>query len=456
MVLSNEFHFNPVTGKTGRCTATIKCDFDLGSEDHYPNDIEATKGFETYVTSRVNAYHESAHYYRSIINRNKRCEASLQAMYKVANQWETDPNVTTVTPEMQEHYDLLDERLEKIREFRRAERDAYYHHMLTLKAAELYLDEYELNSPLNAQQGRIGKKMNNMYPFSFNKKHIAGDTSHWDNLRIGDHLAAWGGLESEAAAKLIKDWDGFPVAKRGEDKYDQTRVTPFSHEPMTKDQYVVALHQKYNPVNSDTVYVSVDIESTSIDPTFGEIIEIGYTKFSSTGEVLDSYNELYDMESPQVRDTLGTGWVEGHHITPEMIAGKRKFTDPAVQERLGSVFNDPNVVLLAHNAGFEKTWFTEYLDGFAHVNRSQSGAAYKARIENNGEFVQQRTLDSRLTSSLLVHSTMNNTLETFSKSAGADYGVDAHRAHVDAENTFKAVIGHARALKAAPLGHRGS
>lgn len=436
----NRYHINPETGNVGVCRAKLQCRFGDMTSDHYDSIESAQSAFEVKVELALENYSTAEKLYQKAVERSMEVEANLKTLQDLATEWEKN-GIREISPEVELTWEQIDELHEKVRELHHSERNAYWNLQLAIKKAQPFLNGVELDTPQTV--GRHGKKLNRAFDMSFSRKYTLTSEYKKSQESVAEHLAAWSGKLKDSEAKaLLGRWDSDPELRA----------------EMTRDEYAVSLFQKHSPFSGDKDFVVVDIETSSIDPVLGEIIEIGITRINSQGEIVYRKGELFDMERADVRDELGTGWVEGHGITAEMIKGKRKYSDPDVQAEFGAHLTDPNVVLVAHNASFERAWFTEHQSGFFQANRTKAGRAFRARAMNNGEddSVKQKTLDTRMTSSILVHDSPSNTLEAFTQSAGLTYGDDAHRALVDVENTRKALWIHAQRLRDSKVGLRGS
>lgn len=104
--------------------------------------------------------------------------------------------------------------------------------------------------------------------------------------------------------------------------------------------------------------IVLDCETTGLDPTHDEIIELGMMKFEFAADgrifrVLDSFGRLRQPTCPIPREiTELTG------ITDSMVAGQT--IDPADV----AAFIDPAAVVIAHNAGFDRKFCERFSDCF--------------------------------------------------------------------------------------------
>jgi DNA polymerase III subunit epsilon len=106
--------------------------------------------------------------------------------------------------------------------------------------------------------------------------------------------------------------------------------------------------------------VLIDVETTGLDPRKDEIIELGMVKFDyfSDGrvaglrDVFASFNEPTESITPEISALTG--------ITNEMVAGQ-KIDNAAV-----SSFVADAVIVIAHNAGFDRKFVERYWPMFQH------------------------------------------------------------------------------------------
>jgi putative phage-type endonuclease len=169
-------------------------------------------------------------------------------------------------------------------------------------------------------------------------------------------------------------------------------------------------------------YVGVDIETAGASPTSGSIIEYGASvrsgyatsSLARNDTELGKTSKLYGL-SKKALLARGTGNIDVHGISASQIAKKRTFLNPnegaAVLSQLTRVG-----IMQAHNAPFEKRWFSTHIPGFAD-------AVKKGKI---------RILDTRLLSKRLLPDVPNDKLESFTARYNVPY-TGAHRAYNDAE-----------------------
>lgn len=191
------------------------------------------------------------------------------------------------------------------------------------------------------------------------------------------------------------------------------------------------LRDEFNRAITETPYtgdyVVFDIETTGGFPASGgEVIEIGWTRLNSSGEVVDEDNLLLSPDSRVLR-AFGTGFpdyntggsaADVHGITPEEVAGQPSFRDPNVQRRVRDAFAGARLV--AHNAVYEKGYMNQDLAGFQE-------AGFKF-------------LDTQKLSEHFEINAESNSLESFAQANNVEY-VNAHRALNDAQMTATALFG---------------
>ena len=103
-------------------------------------------------------------------------------------------------------------------------------------------------------------------------------------------------------------------------------------------------------VNFPSTLVGIDVETTSLDPKTGEIIEVAAIRFDSkTGQVIDHYVELC-----RPSNTLSSEITAITHITPAMVADKQPFAAhlPALKKFIAQD------LVFAHNASFDIGFLT--------------------------------------------------------------------------------------------------
>jgi len=203
--------------------------------------------------------------------------------------------------------------------------------------------------------------------------------------------------------------------------------------------------------------VFIDLETTALDPYLGEIIEIGIVVVNTQGEIIRKFDERFDLEREDVRDILGVGATHIHHIAPEDVVGKRKFSDPEVQKELGEILNDPAVVIVPHHAAFEHSHLSQHLDNYhaAHVKESAESLGRREKTFQNG-VPRTATSDTRVICTYLVRSA-RNTLEEFATTNGIsqdEYTETAHGAYADADMTRRALWNYRKRMQDLPRGER--
>ncbi|MBS7701337.1 3'-5' exonuclease [Chelatococcus sp. YT9] len=112
------------------------------------------------------------------------------------------------------------------------------------------------------------------------------------------------------------------------------------------------------PLPDEKVAVIVDVETTGLDHTKDEVIELGmvavtYRDDGSFGDVIATFSELREPSIPISAESVRiTG------ITPEMVAGKVLDLDAITQ------FIEPASLIIAHNARFDRPFCEKLARGF--------------------------------------------------------------------------------------------
>lgn len=178
----------------------------------------------------------------------------------------------------------------------------------------------------------------------------------------------------------------------------------------------------------DKPFVYLDFETAARDVEdigtvdqghYSEIIEVGYIKQYPNG-TSEENTFLLDMDET-LKELAGTGAEHIHNISPDMIAGKQKFSDPEIQEKMQEVLWDS--VIVAHSAVFEDIQLTWNLRNYA-MERSHGN------IE---------VLDSKIMTAVFIHTENGNRNQDLVEVTGLQYGDDAHRALADAKMTMNAL-----------------
>lgn len=214
-----------------------------------------------------------------------------------------------------------------------------------------------------------------------------------DSLAKG--YAPFAGMTKKEALKIIKG-----AFKNIESKSDSAKI----QEIMT-DLY------KNVPAKFNKPFVGIDIETSSDNAKRGHIIELAIVNLETDGKIHTVHSELYGV--PEKALVAGTGRVDVHHITPEMIADKPVFLE-SKDDQAKILDMLKNGVMVAHNANYEIGFLSAHLDGFA--------AAYR-----KGEI---QVLDTRMLITNLMLESKDNSLNSFAEDNGVEY-VDAHRAEKD-------------------------
>ena len=186
--------------------------------------------------------------------------------------------------------------------------------------------------------------------------------------------------------------------------------------------------------NNKREMIFLDIETTDINSSFGDIIELGLLVIDNNGDIIEKYNERFDLTHPlkSIKYSAGVGASEVHKIYPKDLDGKSSFNEKEVQDKLNKIINKPNRILVAHNDFFEYKWLETHLDNFFETYNKYSNQSIKRGFDPINKM-----LDTRVLSQLLFHDTDNSKLESFVEGNGLKY-IDAHSAYPDAYMTYEA------------------
>lgn len=321
---------------------------------------------------------------------------------------------------------------------RNAKQDADIFQVKALKKGAISKDEIKEEDIFNTR-GVFSQKKLGIDRGAFNPKFAADDSMTAYNRELLEYeFAAWADIHPLEAREL----------------FIQAAQPSDSH--LSFDERCVELFQtKGKKWKKNRAFI--DLETTALDPYLGEIIEIGIKVVDPDGNVLLEINERFDLERADARDILGVGATHIHHIAPQDVVGKRKFSDPEVQRMLGEVLNDPANVIVPHHAAFEHSHLSQHLDGYhaAHVRESGESLARRTKPWQNG-VPSVLTTDTRVIATYLML-TKSNTLEEFATSNGVsqeEYTETAHGAFADADMTFRALWRFRKRMQEAPKGQR--
>lgn len=162
----------------------------------------------------------------------------------------------------------------------------------------------------------------------------------------------------------------------------------------------------------------IDIETTSLSPLYGEIIEYGYLLTDSSGNTIEKYEELCGTEDSSIidRGTILTESITG--ISYEMIKDKPVFRESEGYSRLVELLMDPDVVQIAHNSAFENSWWSFNIPGFADKWNHNLNILLDKDVPH--------TLDTRFMAKF-CEKLSKQRLQDFAERNGIEY-VNAHRA----------------------------
>lgn len=184
-----------------------------------------------------------------------------------------------------------------------------------------------------------------------------------------------------------------------------------------------------------------DLETTGIDPTMGEIIQIGIIRTDKDGNVVERIDETFGMENDEYRERFGTGPEDIHNISREMVKGKPKFSDPEVQERMKRILNDPDYVGVAYNDIFEHSWLSTHLEGFWDAHSQHSPET----LRNEGN-PRQASLDPTTLFRSTIPRREGSRLKHFAEYNDVDYE-NAHNAYADSEMMHRALVNFEKKLQ---------
>lgn len=167
--------------------------------------------------------------------------------------------------------------------------------------------------------------------------------------------------------------------------------------------------------------IAVDLETSSLTPLTGEILEIGIVEIRGNDPLQwPRFSLRFDLSTELARG-LGTGAEHIHGISSADLRGAPKITDSAVQKLLQRYLCSGRK-LITHNAPFEFRWLSQYVDGFFEANYDRSGL--------------QTTIDTAVLCKFAFSleggtGIVGNSLRASVEALGLSYR-EAHRAQADA------------------------
>lgn len=407
------YHLNP-KGEPGLCKAENQCPFGDAVTAHYATEDEARSAYE----SRVQEVQTNLSEAKLKVEVQEAVLATLEAAHKVqvaklAKGKKSDPGDPDAVDSA---YKPIPAAVDELRS--KVYRMLYWEK----QAVQLGLVEERTRPFLTDAAKRADKDYKDTLRAKavFKKPMAVGPYRQL----IGE-LTAWSGLSREEVKSLLRSYD----EKSG----------------MSRDEYMVHLFQTHIDTTRDRVFV--DLETTSLHPTSGEIIEIGIVRVSPDGEVKATVDERFNMEDEYQRDEVGTGPDHVHKITADSIRDLPVFRSSEVQSRMAEHLNDPDVIIVAHNGTFEHAWFAHNLEGYYETHDPASSKILTGAVE------APRMQDTRTLAMLLGHDLPNTRLASFTEGNGVPY-VDAHSAFPDAAMTWRAFDAFKQRVLAAPPGQR--
>lgn len=208
-----------------------------------------------------------------------------------------------------------------------------------------------------------------------------------------------------------------------------------------KDERAVLKELRFPLLGADLQgAVAVDLETSSLTPLTGEILEIGIVEIRGYDPLQwPRFSLRFDLSS-EVARSLGTGSKHIHGIDAEELRGSPKITDPEVQKLLRGYLCSGRR-LISHNSAFEFRWLSQFVDGFFEANYDRTGL--------------QTAIDTAVLCKFAFSlgggtGIKGNSLEATMEALGYSYR-EAHRAQADAAMAALAAHGMLRAVGAKPL-----
>lgn len=407
-----KYHINPTTGNPAKCVAKHKCKY--GGISGTANHFESKEDARNFYAKKTALFTKNDEKMRKTFERvDKKIER--------INSFIANANKNNISKE-----ELL-EKFEERRLLQKQLRSVHRSRILnSANASVLGVMETIVENPFakTATMNRVNKESFTA-PFK-NFINFNNNISPELEKTVIRQLSAWSEISYAEAKKQYYAYD--------------------ANSNLTKDEYVVSLFQKGGPEVWKKPRVVIDLETTGINSSLGEIIEVGYLIVSPSGDVIETFEERYSLEDKEWLERMGTGPVEVHHIEKEDLIGKETISSPRVQEKLSKVLLNDEYVFVAHNDVFEREWLSQNIDGFWEKTN--------LFVETGDESEEGRItwLDTKLISTILSKTERNN-LSVFTESNGVPYE-NAHSALPDAIMTNEALRNFSKRLRSSPIGKR--
>ena len=115
--------------------------------------------------------------------------------------------------------------------------------------------------------------------------------------------------------------------------------------------------------------LGIDIETTDRYPDRGYIINVGFELMDLTPDAEPYDPEVHFCGIPEMYRERGVPLERIHHITWADLDGQTPFREnKALQAKILKLMKQ--YPYMAHNAAFEDSWFTLYLDGYAEARKA--------------------------------------------------------------------------------------
>ena len=122
------------------------------------------------------------------------------------------------------------------------------------------------------------------------------------------------------------------------------------------------------PIKRNAV-VGFDIETTSTEPDRGYIINLGLAIMELTPDAMPQHGHTAYFGLPQMYAEKGVPTQEIHHISWDMLEGKKPFREEKeLHKILLKTFT--SMPIMAHNAAFEDSWLMLHMDGYAEARKA--------------------------------------------------------------------------------------
>lgn len=165
--------------------------------------------------------------------------------------------------------------------------------------------------------------------------------------------------------------------KRETSTYLKTRVSRNDYQAETIRELPGLI--RFSGIRESRKFLFIDLETTSISPMLGDIVELGYVLTDSKEDLLDKGEETFGLDKASLRYLAESSYsgdlpgAEIHSIKIEQIKGLEPFRKSKSKKKLEEYLRDEETLLVAHNSLFEGSWLSLNIPSFFESYNSLTG-----------------------------------------------------------------------------------